>query len=72
MKTATSPDHVEEGIIFTDIEYFDEAGKEISEDKKSEIRKQLFNLTSGKHACGHLVWRTISTMLALLVTFTAL
>lgn len=72
MKTATSPDHVEEGIIFNDIEYFDEAGKEISEDKKSEIRKQLFNLTSGKHACGHLVWRTISTMLALLVTFTAL
>jgi hypothetical protein len=64
---------VEEGNIFNDIEYIDPTGKGLGDESeaKSKIKTQIHELTARKHTNGHLMWRGISTLLAILITFNA-
>ena len=64
---------VEEGNIFNDIEYIDPTGQGLGDDSeaKSKIKSQIHELTARKHANGHLMWRGVATLLAVLITFNA-
>lgn len=64
---------VEEGNIFNDIEYIDPTGQGLGDESeaKSKIKTQIYELTARKHANGHLMWRGVATLLAVLITFNA-
>ena len=64
---------VEEGNIFNDIEYIDPTGQGLGNESeaRSKIKTQIYELTARKHANGHLMWRGVATLLAVLITFNA-
>lgn len=64
---------VEEGNIFNDIEYIDPTGQGLGDESeaRSKIKTQIYELTARKHANGHLMWRGVATLLAVLITFNA-